>query len=112
MGPIGCPETSVQNYHSKVCNIPEERKSQSDTDLFILFFVCLFVGYAFVWQLIITYRLTASFIAKQHDTLPAEFIWWIAVILTSKSGSFCTILNRLMFVSRWQCALCKVISDL
>jgi hypothetical protein len=24
MGPIGCPETSVQNYHSTLCNIPEE----------------------------------------------------------------------------------------
>jgi hypothetical protein len=27
MGPIGCPETSVQNYHSTLCNIPEERRS-------------------------------------------------------------------------------------
>jgi hypothetical protein len=25
MGPVGCPETSVQNYHSTLCNIPEER---------------------------------------------------------------------------------------
>jgi hypothetical protein len=28
MGPIGCPETSVQNYHSALRNIPEERSSQ------------------------------------------------------------------------------------
>jgi hypothetical protein len=28
MGPICCPETSVQNYHSTVRNIPEERRSQ------------------------------------------------------------------------------------
>jgi hypothetical protein len=27
MGPIGCPETSVQNYHPKLHNIPEERRS-------------------------------------------------------------------------------------
>jgi hypothetical protein len=27
-GPIGCPETSVQNYHSTLRNIPEERRSQ------------------------------------------------------------------------------------
>jgi hypothetical protein len=27
MGPIGCPETSVQNYHSTLHNIPEERRS-------------------------------------------------------------------------------------
>jgi hypothetical protein len=27
MGMIGCPETSVQNYHSTLRNIPEERKS-------------------------------------------------------------------------------------
>ena len=27
MGPIGCPETSGQNYHSKPRNIPEERRS-------------------------------------------------------------------------------------
>ena len=28
MGPIGFPETSVQNYHSTLCNIPEARRSQ------------------------------------------------------------------------------------
>jgi hypothetical protein len=28
MGPIGCPETSVEKYHSALCNIPEERRSQ------------------------------------------------------------------------------------
>jgi hypothetical protein len=27
MGPISCPETSVQNYHSKLRNIPKERRS-------------------------------------------------------------------------------------
>jgi hypothetical protein len=27
MGPIGCPETSVRNYHSTLSNIPEERRS-------------------------------------------------------------------------------------
>jgi hypothetical protein len=26
MGPIDCPETSVQNYHYKLCNILEERR--------------------------------------------------------------------------------------
>ena len=28
MGPIGCPETSVRNYHYSPCNDPEERSSQ------------------------------------------------------------------------------------
>jgi len=28
MGPIGCPETSVDNYHSTLCNIPEECRSR------------------------------------------------------------------------------------
>ena len=28
MGQIACPEPSVQNYHSTLRNIPEERKSQ------------------------------------------------------------------------------------
>jgi hypothetical protein len=28
MVPIGCPETSVHNYHSTLRNIPEERRSQ------------------------------------------------------------------------------------
>jgi hypothetical protein len=27
LGPIDCPETSVQNYHSTLRNTPEERKS-------------------------------------------------------------------------------------
>jgi len=27
MGPIGCPEMSVRNYHSTLCNDPEERSS-------------------------------------------------------------------------------------
>jgi hypothetical protein len=28
MGPIGCPETSVRNYHYSLRNNPEERSSQ------------------------------------------------------------------------------------
>jgi hypothetical protein len=27
MGPIGCPRTSVRNYHYSLCNSPEERRS-------------------------------------------------------------------------------------
>jgi len=27
MGPIGCPETSLINYHPTPSNIPEERRS-------------------------------------------------------------------------------------
>jgi len=27
MGLIGCPETTVTNYQSTMCNIPEERRS-------------------------------------------------------------------------------------
>jgi hypothetical protein len=30
MGPIGCPETSVQNYQSTLRNIPQERRYQVD----------------------------------------------------------------------------------
>ena len=29
MGPIDCPETSVDNYNCTLRNIPEERKSQT-----------------------------------------------------------------------------------
>jgi hypothetical protein len=29
MGPIGCPETPVRNYHSAVRNIPKERVYQN-----------------------------------------------------------------------------------
>jgi hypothetical protein len=29
MGRRSCPETSVRNYHSTLCNIPEERRSQT-----------------------------------------------------------------------------------
>jgi hypothetical protein len=28
VGSIGCPETSVKDYHSRLCNIAEERRSQ------------------------------------------------------------------------------------
>jgi len=28
MGPIGCPETSVRNYHYWLRNNPEERRAQ------------------------------------------------------------------------------------
>jgi hypothetical protein len=28
MGPIGCPETSAQNYHSTLRNIPKQHRSQ------------------------------------------------------------------------------------
>jgi hypothetical protein len=34
MGPIICPETSVNNYHTVPCNIPEERRSH---------FLCCFI---------------------------------------------------------------------
>ena len=27
IGRLGCPETSIRNYHYRLCNIPEERKS-------------------------------------------------------------------------------------
>jgi hypothetical protein len=27
MGPVGCPKTSVTNYHSTLCKISEERRS-------------------------------------------------------------------------------------
>jgi len=33
MGPIGCPETSVTNYHSTLRNIPEERPKPEITHL-------------------------------------------------------------------------------
>jgi len=33
MGPIGCPETSANNYQNTLRNIPEERKSSRPTPL-------------------------------------------------------------------------------
>jgi len=44
MGPIRCPETSVGNYHSRLRNIPEERRShlhRSETPK--TFIVCFFL---------------------------------------------------------------------
>jgi hypothetical protein len=35
LGPIGCPETSVKDYHSTLRNIPEERGSQRSPIFFI-----------------------------------------------------------------------------
>jgi hypothetical protein len=32
MGPIHCPETSVNNYHMTLRNIPEERESHQHCD--------------------------------------------------------------------------------
>jgi len=32
MGPVGCPETSVMNYHYALRNIPEERRSHLLSD--------------------------------------------------------------------------------
>ena len=32
-GPIGCPETSVRNYHYSLRNNPEERNSHSEFEL-------------------------------------------------------------------------------
>jgi hypothetical protein len=34
MGPIGCPESSVQNYHWTLRNIPEQHRSQGNSRLF------------------------------------------------------------------------------
>jgi hypothetical protein len=36
MGPIRCPETSVNNYHTTPRNVPEERRSR------LCFYYCLF----------------------------------------------------------------------
>jgi len=33
MGPIGCPETSVNNYNYSLCNNPEERSSHAMTKI-------------------------------------------------------------------------------
>ena len=33
MGPIGCPETSVRNYHSKLRNNAEERRSRRKPEI-------------------------------------------------------------------------------
>ena len=32
-GTEGCPETSVSNYQSRLCNIPEDRRSQPNINL-------------------------------------------------------------------------------
>jgi hypothetical protein len=36
MGPTGCLETSVKNYQSTLCNVPEERRSQITTQLGVI----------------------------------------------------------------------------
>jgi hypothetical protein len=36
MGPVRCPETSVNNYHTTPRNIPEERRSRSELCMLIL----------------------------------------------------------------------------
>ena len=33
IGPMDCPETSERNYHSRLRNVPEERRSQTSTSL-------------------------------------------------------------------------------
>jgi hypothetical protein len=33
MGPLGCPETPVKDYHSKMHNIPEARRSQRECSI-------------------------------------------------------------------------------
>ena len=33
MGPIGCPETSIPNYHYTLRNIAEERRSLPDIEI-------------------------------------------------------------------------------
>jgi hypothetical protein len=42
-GPIGCPETLVKNYHSRLCNIPEQHRSQ---ELYIVSTPCFNFSWA------------------------------------------------------------------
>ena len=37
IGPVGCPETSVRNYHHTLCNIPKEHRSQVKSGHYSLF---------------------------------------------------------------------------
>jgi hypothetical protein len=39
MAPLDGPETSVQNYHSKLRNIPEERRSQPLPSVFLPYLI-------------------------------------------------------------------------
>jgi hypothetical protein len=41
MGPIGCPETSVHTYHSRLRNIPEDRRSDPRG------YASVFIGFLF-----------------------------------------------------------------
>jgi hypothetical protein len=46
MGPTGCSETSMQNYHSTLLDIPEEHRSQ-----FVLVFVSHFYDWLYFYSL-------------------------------------------------------------
>ena len=67
MGPIGCPETLVHNYHSKLRNIPEERRSQIFPPLHV------FWSLPFL-RLSPPFQRPCSFTLQQHDWL-VYFPW-------------------------------------
>jgi hypothetical protein len=64
MGPLGCPETSVRNYHCKLRNIPEERRSH------LLRGGSLISQTFQIWKLTSWYVLPMSMCCTQHRWFP------------------------------------------
>jgi hypothetical protein len=90
MGPIGCPKTSVQNYHSMLHNIPEERRYQIVPGLIIKVMKmaqstekCRVMQYGlrqnFLLWLILQYQVFASLFLIKYPIFKIStiFIWYI-----------------------------------
>jgi len=82
MGPIGCPKMWVRNYHSMLCNIPEERRCQ----LCILLLVTLTIRFStteltswFIFFKVINWRRlrwTRHTMYGQERTFTQSISWW------------------------------------
>jgi len=60
LGPIGCPETSVSNYKSTLCNLPEEQRSYPYLFFFALDFSCICSFLFSVFPLSLTFLILFS----------------------------------------------------
>jgi hypothetical protein len=69
MGPVGCLETSAQNYHSTLRNIPEEHISKKIT---MFFTRCLFKNHWSFWPQF----LCLSTSVKKHILPFLINLWW------------------------------------
>lgn len=108
MGPISCPETSVPNYQSTLCDIPEEWRSCVRSSVCILCnFACVINQYilniqVFVWNVCVCnthfmchkpfLRNFFKLLCMGHQTLPScevgsvwgcHFIWQLLLVTSS-----------------------------